>query len=669
MKQNQQCRRLLAASLTGYVLCSASVLLLPFSESEGARMNSAAYALAVLFWTGLAAGSIIFLLAWRKVKDSEDYREAKAKLRPGIISFFHGKAGVVTDILLTAALAVTIAGNYSRKITETADQIPLEEDETKASEATIPLEKFVNENGEPLELELDQTYTMVVEQGAFMDYATNVNERTLLSAFQTQKSASLPPEMLQPVLDLELDVDAPESITMNPDFDPETTGYVIVVDEEAMAGDAIAEDIGFVPTLRDDAEVISAVLTDMLGSPVLDEDGNAISYAINGDGTFTVPKEDIRANENYFVRMTASRYGIETVYNFMISTSAYSEVVTLATSGMTKVEAEGLSGVADFDSLLQGGKKLIIQLIASIPREETAEKSLEAVKAAAGGKKGYYSLDLEINQFLSDGVNTVIEETDNPVTITFTLPAELRGKDTYEVYRNHDGVVTRLKCTLSADGTKLTFASDKFSFFTIAYTPYEEEGPEIEYVEVSGDRVYIDRPGDTAPGSHTASAGGVRTTTAGEMSARAAEAAEAAEIAAQQRELEEQESAQGGEGGTEAVSEDDLKSMFPQGLALVNLAVMVVSMLLTEYSYCRQKKIRKLIGSGLSILLILLFFLTQPLKGLIGMVDEWTIAFIIIGVIHLIATAIPTRRDDEDDGDHGESDSKDSSETEDALRV
>lgn len=551
----------------------------------------------------------------------------------------------------------------------TADQIPLEEDETKASEATIPLEKFVNENGGPLELELDQTYTMVVEQGAFMDYATNVNERTLLSAFQTQKSASLPPEMLQPVLDLELDVDAPESITMNPDFDPETTGYVIVVDEEAMAGDAIAEDIGFVPTLRDDAEVISAVLTDMLGSPVLDEDGNAISYAINGDGTFTVPKEDIRANENYFVRMTASRYGIETVYNFMISTSAYSEVVTLATSGMTKVEAEGLSGVADFDSLLQGGKKLIIQLIASIPREETAEKSLEAVKAVAGGKKGYYSLDLEINQFLSDGVNTVIEETDNPVTITFTLPAELRGKDTYEVYRNHDGAVTRLKCTLSADGTKLTFASDKFSFFTIAYTPYEEEGPEIEYVEVPGDRVYIDRPGDTAPGSHTASAGGVRTTTAGEMSARAAEAAEAAEIAAQQRELEEQESAQGGEGGTEAVSEDDLKSMFPQGLALVNLAVMVVSMLLTEYSYCRQKKMRKLIGSGLSILLILLFFLTQPLKGLIGMVDEWTIAFIIIGVIHLIATAIPTRRDDEDDGDHGESDSKDSSETEDALRV
>ena len=79
-------------------------------------MNSAAYALAVIFWAGLAAGSIIFLLAWRKVKDLEDYREAKAKLRPGIISFFHGKAGVVTDILLTAALAVTIAGNYSRKI-------------------------------------------------------------------------------------------------------------------------------------------------------------------------------------------------------------------------------------------------------------------------------------------------------------------------------------------------------------------------------------------------------------------------------------------------------------------------------------------------------------------------------------------------------------------------
>ena len=107
----------------------------------------------------------------------------------------------------------------------------------------------------------------------------------------------------------------------------------------------------------------------------------------------------------------------------------------------------------------------------------------------------------------------------------------------------------------------------------------------------------------------------------------------------------------GEEEAADTISEDDLKSMFPQGLALINLAVMVISMLLTEYSYCRQKKLRKLIGSVFSIILILLFFFTQPLKGLIGLVDEWTVLFIILGVVHVIATVIPSRKKDDDDGD------------------
>ena len=39
--------------------------------------------------------------------------------------------------------------------------------------------------GEPLKLELNEIYTLVVKAGAFMDYATNENVEALLSAFQT----------------------------------------------------------------------------------------------------------------------------------------------------------------------------------------------------------------------------------------------------------------------------------------------------------------------------------------------------------------------------------------------------------------------------------------------------------------------------------------------------
>lgn len=525
---------------------------------------------------------------------------------------------------------------------------------------TIPLERFVNEAGEPLELELDETYTMVVEAGAFEDYAHNTNQEALLSAFQTQQSSTLPPEELEPLWDLDLELS--EGITMNPDFDPDITGYVLVVSDEAMNGNNLAEDIVFMPELKGDAQIDRAVLTDMLGNPILDEEGNAVSYEINADGSFTVPKTDIRAYENYFIRMTSSRYGIETVYNFMVSTSAYSEVVTLATSGMPQIDVDGLSDIADFDSLTLEGNKLVVQFIASIPRTETTENELEAVKKVAGENKGYYSLDLEINEFRSDGTNTVIHETDRPVTITISLPEELLGKDSYEVYRNHDGVVTRLDSTLSDDGTKLTFASDRFSFYTIAYTPYEEDGPDIEYVEVPGDTQYIDRPGQTVTNTERTTETVTRTIYtqggSGSVSIRTTSVNERGE---EETTVEEDQklpdtgadtkNSTGEEEDVDTISEDDLKSMFPQGLALINLAVMVISMLLTEYSYCRQKKLRKLIGSVFSIILILLFFFTQPLKGLIGLVDEWTVLFIILGVVHVIATVIPSRKKDDDDGD------------------
>lgn len=111
MRSESQGRKLLIISVIGYFCCAASVLLLPLSVSEGGEMNTAGYALALTFWIGLAVGILFFVLAWSRVKKSDDYQKLKKALKPGWAGFFSGKAATAADILFLIALAVTIAGN------------------------------------------------------------------------------------------------------------------------------------------------------------------------------------------------------------------------------------------------------------------------------------------------------------------------------------------------------------------------------------------------------------------------------------------------------------------------------------------------------------------------------------------------------------------------------
>lgn len=572
------------------------------------------------------------------------------------------EGGIVT---ISTAVNTYTAVMHPEDLPPTAD----EPDEDHPFTTKIPLSRFKDADGKPLELELDETYTMVVEAGAFMDYATNENARTLLSAFRTQKSEELPAEELETLTDLDLEMS--DGITISPDFDPDTTGYVLLVGDEAMDGNNLAKDIIFNATLKGEAVIEQAILTDVFGEPLLDENGDPISFDIDRisgtENTFTVPRTVIHPYETYFLRMTTSRYGVETEYTFLISTGAYSEVVTLATSDMPNIQVEGLEKIDNFESELLEGAKVVVQFIASIPRESTIEDELNAVKAVAGEKKGYYSLDLQINEFSSDGTNRVVHEPDHPVTITMDLPEELLGKDSYEVYRNHEGEVTKLGSTLSADGRKLTFQSDKFSFYTIAYTPYEEEQPDIIYVPIEGGSGSGSGSGsDSGSGSGSGTGSGgtgaatERVVYAKSESSKAADADSAEDNKAAAADTADTmandtgNTAGNGKGDTGAVSQDDLMDMVPQGLALLNLAIMVLSMMMTEFSYCKQRKLKRLIGTVFTVAIIAMFFLTQPLKGLVGFVDKWTLLFILFGLAHAVVTAIPFRKHDDDGKDGGE---------------
>ena len=109
---------------------------------------------------------------------------------------------------------------------------------------------------------------------------------------------------------------------------------------------------------------------------------------------------------------------------------------------------------------------------------------------------------------------------------------------------------------------------------------------------------------------------------------------------------------------TKVTSQEDVLAGIPQGLALADLACMVASMMLAEYSYCKQKKLRKILGTIFAAALIILFFLTQPLEGLIAWTDRWTIFFVITAAVHAIVTVIPQRKDKDRDGEDGQDGAK-----------
>ena len=533
------------------------------------------------------------------------------------------------------------------------DEIPLIPDEGAACTTSVPIERFVDENGEPLKLELNEIYTLVVKAGAFMDYATNENEEALLSAFQTGQE--LDPGEETPLSNLGLELS--EGVTMFPAFDPETTGYTLIVGEEAMDGNHLAQDMVFSPILKGDANIEEAVLTDMMGRELA-------SYEIGADGSFTVPKEAIEEHKNYFIRMTASRYGIETVYNFLVSTSAYNEVITLATSDMSAIEVDGLRNTVDVAEETVEGNKVVVQFVASIPREETTAQQLDPIRAVAGDEKGYYSLDLAINKFRSDGVSEELHELDMPVRITVELPDELLGKDTYEVYRNHEGAVDRLDCTLSADGKRLSFESDRFSFYTIAYTPYTPESTGDNGGSGGGtttETVYVQVPGGTVTETVYITSGGGRPGSGTVTTVPVTDgSADTEEIPASSPRTDEEpdQTAETEEEETKVTSQEDVLAGIPQGLALADLACMVASMMLAEYSYCKQKKLRKILGTIFAAALIILFFLTQPLEGLIAWTDRWTIFFVITAAVHANVTVIPQRKDKDGDGEDGQDGAK-----------
>lgn len=85
---------------------------------------------------------------------------------------------------------------------------------------------------------------------------------------------------------------------------------------------------------------------------------------------------------------------------------------------------------------------------------------------------GYVDLSLKeviYKGSTDDAWTTNISELDQPMTVKLSLAKELQGHSNYTIIRNHNGTTSEVSSTFDAGSNAITFATDKYSTYAIAY--------------------------------------------------------------------------------------------------------------------------------------------------------------------------------------------------------
>ncbi|MCM1299740.1 MAG: hypothetical protein NC203_06935 [Firmicutes bacterium] len=103
---------------------------------------------------------------------------------------------------------------------------------------------------------------------------------------------------------------------------------------------------------------------------------------------------------------------------------------------------------------------------AKVPAEDKTNVE-QAIGEMNDYKLGQY-LDVELLKIIG-GTQENIHETNSEITVTFEIPAALRGKQSYSVIRIHNGETTVLTDE-DSDVNTVTIKTDKFSTYALAYS-------------------------------------------------------------------------------------------------------------------------------------------------------------------------------------------------------
>ncbi len=178
-----------------------------------------------------------------------------------------------------------------------------------------------------------------------------------------------------------------------------------------------------------------------------------VSGGLNGNST--VPDE---GKASYTFTMPNNHLHLSAIFE------KTSNIINLETS---KIETATINVP---ETEINGNAELLINDATNIDEE--------SFETRAGGFEIDTYLDLSLNEIIYKGNSeeawrTNITELENSTNVTFTLSDELKGHAEYMILREHEGNIEEIEGVYDANTGTLTFDTDAFSTYAIAYNDTE----------------------------------------------------------------------------------------------------------------------------------------------------------------------------------------------------
>ena len=144
-----------------------------------------------------------------------------------------------------------------------------------------------------------------------------------------------------------------------------------------------------------------------------------------------------------------------------------------------KVESDNVSQILKESFLKQFGNKYNTDVNINVEAKETKTADEEIKKVVAEKLKDAKIVEyLDINIDVMDSANKHLEyitELTEAIKLNVEIPKDIPAvadgySRKYYIIRNHEGTIDIIYPTVSKDGKTLTFSSDKFSTYALAYT-------------------------------------------------------------------------------------------------------------------------------------------------------------------------------------------------------
>lgn len=165
--------------------------------------------------------------------------------------------------------------------------------------------------------------------------------------------------------------------------------------------------------------------------------------------------------------------------------------------------ADAVLNEQDKEAVAAGADAQIYLTVSDIT-ETVSDSDRALVEAIKGDTEAGMYLDVNLFKQIGDGDAISVDSIDGTVTITMTVPENLRNTDpsverTYQLVRVFDGEGSLLACSYDEETGVLTFTTNTFGTYAIVYSDSEVDDPGTD--EPGTDDPGTDEPGTDDPGT------------------------------------------------------------------------------------------------------------------------------------------------------------------------